>query len=137
MDGFELGVHERGLDEPSVGPTVRVLNQVVHQCTDVLRRWGHELRIQRVPVVATDPVLHGALPAVLLVREQGVVKIVDSRRGDRRRGREIARRLAQSRDVVRDERSVAGETGGRQLLGLSQLSERELLWGYLHALDPR
>ncbi|MGH4007711.1 MAG: hypothetical protein ACRDTH_06035 [Pseudonocardiaceae bacterium] len=39
-----------------------------------------------MPVVATDPVLHDALPAVLLVREQGMVRIVDSCRGDRRRG---------------------------------------------------
>ncbi|MGH3811794.1 MAG: hypothetical protein ACRDUV_04975 [Pseudonocardiaceae bacterium] len=45
------------------------------------------------------------LRTVLFVREQRVVKVVDSCRGDRRRGGEIARCLAQSGDVVRDELS--------------------------------
>jgi hypothetical protein len=42
------------------------------------------------------PVLHGALPAVLLVGEQDVVEVVDSRRRDERRGGEIARGCPES-----------------------------------------
>jgi hypothetical protein len=48
------------------------------------------------PIPVLIPVLHGALPAVLLVGEQDVVEVVDSRRRDERRGGEIARGCPES-----------------------------------------
>ncbi|MCK0091375.1 hypothetical protein MWU77_11335 [Rhodococcus sp. F64268] len=57
MNRFELGVHDPGLYQRSVQGSVEIVDEVGHQRSDILRRWGDEIRFERMPIRAPDPVL--------------------------------------------------------------------------------
>jgi len=57
MNGFELGVDERCLDERSEAVIVDRVAEISEQAINVLRRWRHEVGAAGVVVVAADPVL--------------------------------------------------------------------------------
>jgi len=58
MDRFELGVHDPGLYQRSVQGSVEIVDEVGHQRSDILGRWGDEICFERMPIRASDPILN-------------------------------------------------------------------------------
>lgn len=75
VDRLKLRMDDSGLDQRSMGGPVQVVDEVGHQFGYTVGGRRDEVRSDRAPVRAADPVLHCAQAVVLrLVGKQRLVK---------------------------------------------------------------
>jgi hypothetical protein len=73
MDGLELRMNKGCLHQWRMNAPVHIIDEVFHEALDMLRRRRNELGGHRIPVVPTDPVLHGTRATVLFGWQERMV----------------------------------------------------------------
>jgi hypothetical protein len=139
VNGLELCVGERRLDQGRIVVGVGEFNEVIEQGGNVLRRWRDVLRSARVEIVPADPVLavphHASDLGTVGVPHNGSVNLQQVVQREARAPADVLDRHGHRLDVA--EHGVGRGVGQWNPAGARRLYPGEPPGGDLEPLDPR